>query len=202
MNIYLLIYCIFISHLLQMNCCLEVVRKYICCCDRFKKCYKIDNSLANIPCHSNELLDDGFKGQYSYLKNIEYSDTVGFVPPIIAGKVIKVYDGDTITIASRLSSDTAGPIYRYSVRLNGIDAPEIKGKTMREKELAIDARDALHGVIFGKMVHLRNIGTEKYGRLLADVYLNDMHINEWLLTHKYAVEYDGGTKHRPKEWDA
>jgi endonuclease YncB( thermonuclease family) len=72
---------------------------------------------------------------------------------------------------------------------------------MREKELAINARDALHALIFGKMVHLKNIGTEKYGRILADVYLNELHVNSWLLNQKYAIEYDGGTKQRPKHWD-
>jgi hypothetical protein len=46
------------------------------------------------------------------------------------------------------------------------------------------------------------LSTEKYGRLLADVYLEDLHLNAWMLEHNYAVPYDGGTKHRPVEWDA
>ena len=35
-------------------------------------------------------------------EDIDWKDTVKFVPPIISGMVLKVYDGDTITIASKL----------------------------------------------------------------------------------------------------
>lgn len=136
---------------------------------------------------------------HDILENIDYNDTTPFVPPIQYGKVIKVYDGDTITIASVLPNTTS-PIYRFSVRLNGIDAPEIKGKTPEEKELAICVRDALSEKIYGKIVELRNVGNEKYGRILADVYLEDEHINQWLIDSNYAVPYDGGTKSRPSTW--
>ena len=133
------------------------------------------------------------------LQNIEYTDTIPFVPPIYLGKVIKVYDGDTITIASVLPNTTE-PIYRFSVRLNGIDTPEIRGKTPEEKELAILARDELYNKIYGKVVILKNVGTEKYGRILADVYLEEENINEWLVTQDFAVRYNGGTKYRPASW--
>ena len=36
--------------------------------------------------------------------------------------------------------------------------------------------------------------TEKYGRLLATVYLNNINMNEWMLTNNYAIPYDGGKK--------
>lgn len=136
----------------------------------------------------------------SYLDKISYKETIAFVPPIYSGKVVKVYDGDTITIASRLPNLNK-PIYRFSVRLSGIDSPEIKGKTEIEKNLAIKARDALHDKIFGKIVLLKNTSIEKYGRILADVYLEDLHLNKWMLENNYAIEYDGGTKTRPEHWD-
>jgi len=93
------------------------------------------------------------------------------------------------------------PIYRFSVRLRGIDSAEIKGKTIAEKQIAMHSRDELHKLIFGKIVHLKEIATEKYGRILADVYLEDLHINKWMLDNKLAVPYDGGTKIRPDEWN-
>lgn len=133
------------------------------------------------------------------LENIEYRDTIPFVPPIQYGKVIKVYDGDTITIASVLPNTTE-PIYRFSIRLNGIDTPEIRGKTQEEKELAIQVRDALYEKIYGKMVELRNVGNEKYGRVLAEIYLDGENINQWLVDENFAVAYDGGKKHRPASW--
>jgi endonuclease YncB( thermonuclease family) len=45
-----------------------------------------------------------------------------------------------------------------------------------------------------KMVSLKNIGNEKYGRILADVYLGDLHVNQWMKEKGHAVEYHGGTK--------
>jgi endonuclease YncB( thermonuclease family) len=44
------------------------------------------------------------------------------------------------------------------------------------------------------MVVLQNVGTEKYGRILADIYIENLHINQWMLDNKYAVPYDGGKK--------
>lgn len=131
---------------------------------------------------------------------IKYEDTVPFVFPITSGQVVKVYDGDTITIASKMPYDNS-PIYRFSVRLNGIDTPEIKGKTEDEKSMAIEARNKLNELIMNKRVFLKNVSTEKYGRILADVYLDDtIHINQWMIDNRYAVKYDGGTKHTPESW--
>jgi len=145
----------------------------------------------------------GFIGWFSnkdhYLNAVQYKDTEKFVIPIKRGKVIKVYDGDTITIASKFSG-IDGPVYRFNVRLNGIDSPEIKGGTEHEKNLAEKSRDALSHLIFGKIVTLKNVNNEKYGRMLADVYLEDTNVCEWMINNKYAVKYDGGTKHRPEDW--
>jgi len=147
----------------------------------------------------------------SYLNNIDYKDTIPFIPPIKYGKVIKVYDGDTLTIAAKLPFK-GSPIYRFSVRLAGIDSAEIRGGTANESEIAKVARDALHKLIFGKIVELRGNGKEKYGRLLADLYYNDydgdsncknnvIHINQWMIDNGYAVSYDGGKKNRPPDWE-
>jgi endonuclease YncB( thermonuclease family) len=132
--------------------------------------------------------------------NVEWDNTTPFVPPIKSGYVIKVYDGDTITIAAKMPYMNS-PIYRFSVRLKGIDCPEIKSKSFIEKELALNARDALANKIMRKNVTLHNVSLEKYGRLLADVYCEGIHMNQWMLDNKFALPYDGGKKTRPSEWD-
>lgn len=137
--------------------------------------------------------------QHGDLDNATWANTVAFVPPVTSGKVIKVYDGDTITIATKLPINKS-PIYKFQVRLTGIDSPEIKGKSPEEIALAKISRDALHNLIFDKIVQLKDVGTEKYGRLLANVYINNINVNQWMLDNKYAIEYDGGTKSRPDEW--
>jgi endonuclease YncB( thermonuclease family) len=139
--------------------------------------------------------------EMEYLDKVAYENTTPFIPPITTGKVVKVYDGDTFTLAAKLPN-TSGPVYRFTVRLNGIDTPEIKGKTATEKELAKRARDALNAVIMNKIVVLKNVATEKYGRLLADVYVDETFcVNEYMITNKFAVKYDGGTKERPDDWN-
>jgi endonuclease YncB( thermonuclease family) len=133
------------------------------------------------------------------MRIIKWEDTTAFTMPITGGQVIKVYDGDSITIAAYLPMDSS-PLFRFSVRLNGIDTPEIKGKNEDEKAAAKAARDALSNLILHKVITLKNVDTEKYGRILADVYLDDLCVNDWLIKEHYAVKYDGGTKKPPASW--
>jgi endonuclease YncB( thermonuclease family) len=122
-----------------------------------------------------------------------WETTVPFVPPIQSGYVIKVYDGDTFTIASKLPYSTS-PTYRFNVRLSKIDCAELKTSDKKQKKKAIEAKDALVSLIYGKKVYLRNVQTEKYGRLLADVYIGKVNVNQYMLDNKFAEPYDGGAK--------
>ena len=128
----------------------------------------------------------------SNLNVIEYDDTIPFVPEFSKCKVIKVYDGDTITVAAYLKGQKQ--CYRFSVRLRGIDSTEIKKHNDEEKLAAIKSRDSLSGKILNEIIYLENIGTEKYGRLLADVMFKGENMNKWMLDNKLAVPYDGGKK--------
>lgn len=130
-----------------------------------------------------------------------WKKTVPFVPPVTFGRVIKVYDGDTITIASKINGLKNSPLYRFSVRLNGIDTPELKGgKNESEKQVAIMARDWLSGKILNKNIELHEVQTEKYGRLLAEVWFQGKNMNKEMIAQRFAVEYDGGTKKSPDDW--
>jgi len=142
-----------------------------------------------------------FKNFMSDGSDIKWEDTVEFTFPIKGGRVIKVYDADTITIASKLPYDDS-PMYRLSVRLNGIDSPEIKGKGIldEEKEAAKQARDFVSNLVLNKYIRLEHVKSEKYGRILADVYIGNIHLNEILLKERCAVKYDGGTKIKPSSW--
>lgn len=133
--------------------------------------------------------------------DIHLEDTTVFTIPIKGGRVIKVYDGDTITIASKLPIEKS-PIYRFSVRLNGIDTPEMKGSniTDEEKTASKQAQEFVSKLVLNKYVRLENIKNEKYGRILADVYIGDIHLNELLLKQRYAVVYNGQTKIKPTSW--
>jgi len=134
------------------------------------------------------------------LKNpIDWNDCQPFVPPIEKGLVIKVYDGDTITIASKLPY-LGSPVYRFSVRLNGIDCPEIKGKDENERNCAQIAKQEVSQLLMHKVIELKNVKTEKFGRILADVYVDNLYLNEHMIKKRLAISYDGGTKITPKNW--
>uniref|UniRef100_A0A6C0D8T6 TNase-like domain-containing protein n=1 Tax=viral metagenome TaxID=1070528 RepID=A0A6C0D8T6_9ZZZZ len=157
-------------------------------------CFNINNTNDNInnPSNKKETISDE---QIIY----DWKNTIPFVPPITSGYVIKVYDGDTITIASKLPYPNS-PVYRFPVRLIAIDTPEIHGKNEDEKEAAKVAQQALEKLILNQTVMLKNVTTEKYGRILANIYLGEIDISEWMLKNKYAVKYDGGSKKIPNSW--
>ena len=131
-------------------------------------------------------------------------------------RVIDIYDGDTCTIIIKFNN-----IYnKFTVRLNGIDTCEMKAKSAENKKKAYLARDRLLNLVtnipqqndslprktvrdlLNREVYLINIcitGTDKYGRLLGDLYsLNDVaktvSFSSILLTEKLAYAYDGKTK--------
>ena len=145
------------------------------------------------------LLDTNVSTDEWLLDKIDWKDTIEFVPPVEKGIVIKVYDGDTITIASKLPY-LSSPLYRFSVRLNGIDCPEIKSKDENEKQCAQIAKKEMSDLILNKIVILKNVQTEKYGRILADVYIGDLHLNNHMIEKRLAISYNGGTKINPSNW--
>jgi hypothetical protein len=101
--------------------------------------------------------------------NCQYDTCIPFVPPVVSGFVVKVYDGDTITIAAT-SGD--GINRRFSVRLAGIDTAEMTSKDPQMKDLAIKAKHHLSERCLRKTVWLSNVTLEKYGRLLATVHVS------------------------------
>ncbi len=130
---------------------------------------------------------------------IDYNKAIKFIPPITNGYVVKVYDGDTITIVSKLPFNES-PLYKWSVRLYGIDCPEIKGKNEEEKEIAQIAKKEVEKLCLNKNIKLENVNLDKYGRILANVLIDDINISNFLINKKLAVSYDGGTKISPDNW--
>jgi micrococcal nuclease len=112
--------------------------------------------------------------------------------------VIKVYDGDTITILYENESDKK--VYKGSVRLRGIDTPELRTKNTIEKEIALKAKLEMSNLVYKKYVKLENIDYDKYGRILADIYIKNINVSEYMVNKRLGVKYDGGTKNIPTDW--
>lgn len=105
-------------------------------------------------------------------------------------RVVKVYDGDTIHVVGAFEGSKTK--YKWSVRLKRIDTPEIKNEVTHNRACFI--RDKLAEKILNKNVRLYQIEHDKYGRLLAEVFLGSENISDWVLTQNYAVTYSGGKK--------
>lgn len=122
-----------------------------------------------------------------------------YIPKVHEGIVASVYDGDTITIAGYTVGDPQ--LYKFSVRLLGIDCPEIRGKSTSEKRVAGLAKVEVEQLCLGRHVRLSEHAQEKYGRLLARVSVSGIDISDHLISKKLAVPYDGKTKKTPDDWE-
>ena len=132
------------------------------------------------------------------VQNATWKTAEPFIPQIKACKVIKVYDGDSITVAAKLHESF--PVNRFSVRLSGIDTPELRSRNEFEKKRAVIAKEFLKQKILNQTVFLENVTTEKYGRLLATIIYKGENINQLMINDTYAVSYWGGKKETPPEW--
>jgi len=103
---------------------------------------------------------------------------------VYKAKVVKIYDGDTVTLDIKLGCFVT--LENEKCRLMGIDTPEMRGDDKARGKLA---RDFLRNMILGQEVTVKTYldKTGKYGRLLVDIYHNGVFINEFLVTSGYAV---------------
>ena len=105
----------------------------------------------------------------------------------IKGKVIKVYDGDTITVLDELDGG------KFRIRLAGINAPE-KGQPGDKEATAFLTRRLL-----GERVSVRYKAIDIYRRPIGTVWHKGENISQLLLEKKHAVPYTRGKSRKSKE---
>eukprot|EP00249_Psilotum_nudum_P010660 c22686_g1_i1 orf=220-1020(-) len=100
-------------------------------------------------------------------------------------KIVEVNDGNRDILARK-----------YKVRLRGIDAPE--SKMFHGPE----SKSMLLSLVEGKPVHLLVYNSDRYGRLVADIYCKNVFIQEILLKNGAAWHYTAYDR-RPEfaEWE-
>ena len=85
-------------------------------------------------------------------------------------RVLSVYDGDTVKVEADI---WPGLTWKGSVRVDGVDTPELRGKCDGEKRKAVAAREFVRERV-GKRVTLVNVRKGKYaGRVVARIRLPD-----------------------------
>ena len=112
---------------------------------------------------------------------------------IIVGEITSIYDADTF----RVDIPDWPPIIgqRMSIRANGFDAPEIKGKCESEKVAARKAKQlTVETLRSAKVIELKNMRRGKYFRIIADVYADGVSLSKIHLTAGTARPYHGGKR--------
>ena len=112
-----------------------------------------------------------------------------------ACKVERVVDGDTIDVVLDLGFDI---LYKSRVRLYGIDTPESrtrnKDEKARGKMAAAFLEDAINN---GKRVVIQTQLKDsrgKFGRVLGDVVVDGININQSMIDNYHAAAYFGQSK--------
>ena len=106
---------------------------------------------------------------------------------------VRNYDGDTITFNLPSLHPIIGD--KISIRVNGIDTPEIRGKCEKEKYDAKQAKEIVSNILKNaEHITLKNMKRGKYFRIAADVVVDGENLADVLIDAGMAVRYDGGKK--------
>lgn len=111
----------------------------------------------------------------------------------IVVEVVGVYDGDTFKVNVDGWPDIIGK--NISIRIYGVDTPEIRGTRGAIKDLAMLAKAFTDSELtLASKVELRNIRRGKYFRIIAEVYVDDVNLGDLLIKRGFAKEYYGGKR--------
>ena len=117
-------------------------------------------------------------------------DLSGQVFTITSDQVVEVYDGDTF----KINLPTQHPLFgdELSIRLAGVDTPEIKGTSDEVKALAMQAREVAENVLKrADKIELRNPQRGKFFRVVAEVWIDGESLADMLKAKELAKDYDG-----------
>jgi micrococcal nuclease len=112
---------------------------------------------------------------------------------LTVSKLEGVHDGDTF----KVTIDGIHPLIgkEILVRIAGIDTPELTSEDPKVQELACRARDHTEDLLRkAHKIVLKDVRRDKYFRILADVYVDGVHLGDHLLKTGLAKPYDGKTK--------
>ena len=120
---------------------------------------------------------------------------------IYRGKLDRVVDGDTIDALIDVGFDIW---FKKRIRFKGIDTWESRTRDLEEKKRGLEAKKRTQELLEEVSskpgyFRLRSHGVGKYGRVLADIFIQDKEgkeicINQQLITEGHAYVYDGGKK--------
>jgi micrococcal nuclease len=105
-------------------------------------------------------------------------------------QVVDVYDGDTF----KIDLPSMHPLFGddLSIRLFGVDTPEMRGTTDEVKALAMQAQQVTEKALEGaSKIELKNPQRGKYFRIISEVWIDGESLAEMLKAKGLAKDYDG-----------
>lgn len=99
----------------------------------------------------------------------------------LTGKVVRVADGDTLTVATRDGT--------RKVRLYGIDAPEVRHERTPGQQGGAEARQALKSLTLGRTVRVDIVEIDTHGRTVGVVFEAGVNINLAMVRAGWAWAY-------------
>lgn len=103
------------------------------------------------------------------------------VLPDLQGRVVAVHDGDTITVLTAEKE-------QIKVRLEGIDAPELK------QAFGTRAKQQLSSLVFNRQVAVKVTGHDRYRRTLGRIFCDAVDVNLELVKQGMAWRFDKYSK--------
>jgi micrococcal nuclease len=103
--------------------------------------------------------------------------------------VTKITDGDTINVSCSGVKD--------KIRFCGIDAPEIKHGRKDGQPYGRDAREFVRKLLDGGKVELVEVERDRYGRMVAELWLGKTFINAEVVRAGLAYDYKQYSKRCP-----
>ena len=120
---------------------------------------------------------------------------------IYRGKLERVVDGDTIDALIDVGFDIW---VKKRIRYKGIDTWESRTRDLAEKAKGLEAKARNKELLLevsenSGYFRLKSYGVGKYGRVLAEIFIEDAegkqyNINETLIAEGHGYVYDGGKK--------
>lgn len=108
-------------------------------------------------------------------------------------RITHIYDGDTFNVDIDKWPKIIGS--NIGIRISGIDTPEKTDQNTKIRRLSQEAKAVLETMLKNaKTIELRNINRDKYFRINADIFADDVDVGQKLIDKGLAKPYDGGTK--------
>lgn len=107
-------------------------------------------------------------------------------------KLSRIIDGDTFTVDLPCRDEVF--CKDISVRVRGVDTPEMKSKNIYKRQSALKAKEFTKNFLEAGQVDLLKCGRDKYFRLLCDVTSDGEDLASALLKAGLARPYFGGKK--------